>query len=410
MDNAAVVDSMTTAVLVLGSLLFAFLFFNPRLLKATFWRATVTPLASIIGSGFLVAGPILAHIAGTRAWLAMLALCATGYLFGAAIRHNIRHVEPTLHKEATALTLGLERSSELALSFAYFVSVAYYLNLFAAFGLRFGEVIDPFWIRIAATSAIAAIGLVGTFGGLSGLERLEVGVVGLKLCIIGGLFAALALGSFFAIRHGTFAWQNTAQFEANHGIATLMGLVILVQGFETSRYLGDKYEAEQRVRSMRWAQGIATAIYIVFILLITAYFTNSLPDEGGETAILDMLRPLGVATAPMLILVALASQLSAAVADMNGAGGLLSELSRQHLPVHLGNLMTALVAIAITWTADIYEIITYGSKAFVAYYALQSAQAALSAWRREQRGAAALYAAAVVLAVAVLLFAVPASA
>ena len=31
----------------------------PRLANATLWRATITPLASIIGSGFLVLGPIL---------------------------------------------------------------------------------------------------------------------------------------------------------------------------------------------------------------------------------------------------------------------------------------------------------------------------------------------------------------
>ena len=38
-------------VLVVASLLFAGLFFHPRLLMAPLWHATVTPLASIIGSG-----------------------------------------------------------------------------------------------------------------------------------------------------------------------------------------------------------------------------------------------------------------------------------------------------------------------------------------------------------------------
>lgn len=46
---------------------------QPRLMHAPAWRATITPLASIIGSGFLVAGPILAHAAGNLAWLAMRA-------------------------------------------------------------------------------------------------------------------------------------------------------------------------------------------------------------------------------------------------------------------------------------------------------------------------------------------------
>lgn len=93
----------------------------------------------------------------------MLGLCAVAYLFGAAIRHNIVHVEPELHCDPPKLVGALERMSELALSFAYFVSVAYYLNLFAAFGLRFGSIVDPFWIRVAATAVIAGVGVVGAW-------------------------------------------------------------------------------------------------------------------------------------------------------------------------------------------------------------------------------------------------------
>ncbi|WP_193367926.1 hypothetical protein [Pelagibius marinus] len=162
-------------VLTVVAILLAAVLLNPRLMKWPFWQATVTPLASIIGSGFLVAGPILAHAAGRHAWVAMLGLCAVSYLFGAALRHNIRHVEPLLasghHSGVSATVRGLERASELALSLAYFVSVAYYLNLFAAFGLRIEGIVDPFWIRVAATATIVAVGSVGALGGLSGLER-----------------------------------------------------------------------------------------------------------------------------------------------------------------------------------------------------------------------------------------------
>jgi hypothetical protein len=187
-------------------------------------------------------------------------------------------------------------------------------------------------------------------------------------------------------------------------------LVILVQGFETSRYLGSAYSPAERVKTMRWAQWISTAIYLVFILLITQYFSDDLPNEGGETAIIDMLKPIGAALAPMLIIAALASQSSAAIADMNGAGGLLSESSGKRLSVNLGNLATALVAIAITWVADIYEIITYASKAFVAYYALQCLQAAVSAAHKRQFGSAALFGSGVAIAVAIVIFAIPAGA
>lgn len=36
--------------------------FLPRVRNAILWRATVTPLASIIGSGFLISGPLLSHV------------------------------------------------------------------------------------------------------------------------------------------------------------------------------------------------------------------------------------------------------------------------------------------------------------------------------------------------------------
>ncbi|GJL93194.1 hypothetical protein [Hyphococcus sp.] len=401
--------SATNLILIVASLLCAGILFHPKLLRAPLWRATVTPLASIIGSGFLVAGPILAHAAGTKAWLAMLSLCALAYLFGAAIRYNILHVEPNLDNSPARFVAGLERLSQVSLSLAYFVSVAYYINLFAAFGLRFGDVVDPFWIRTVATVVISALGLVGLSGGLKMLERLEIGAVGLKLCVIGGLLAALILAGIIMAVQGRFEWRAPIHPHGWEEVRVLLGLVIMVQGFETSRYLGAEYEAIERVKTMRWAQWIASAIYIVFVLLITSYFKNGLPPQGGETAIIDMLAPLGMALGPMIIVAALASQMSAAVADMNGAGGLISESSGRKLPVNLGNLVTALVAILIIWSADIFEIITYASKAFVIYYGLQSFQAAFASYKNDKTVLTVLFGIAVLIALIVLIFAIPAS-
>ncbi|MDP4796369.1 MAG: hypothetical protein NWR87_05595 [Rhodospirillales bacterium] len=398
----------TNIALILTASAFLVFFFHPKTRNHPLWQATVTPLASIIGSGFLVAGPILAHAVGTMAWLAMTGLCAIAYLFGMAIRHNIVHVEPVLAKQPPAIVFVLERASEIALSLAYFVSVAYYLNLFAAFGLRFVDVIDPVWIQIVATVAISIIAVVGTLRGLSGLERFEVVAVGLKLSMIAGLFAALALASVFALNDGSFHWDVTEHAHGRREIGILLGLVILVQGFETSRYLSGKYDAATRVKTMRWAQALSSAVYLIFIVLITSYFTDRLSGDGGETAIIDMLLPVGTAIAPLIIIAALASQSSAAVADMNGAAGLLSEASGRRISVNYGNLITALVAVAITWTTNIYEIIAYASKAFVVYYALQSAQAAYSAWQLGQYGRVILFVLGVLIAGVVLVFAIPA--
>ena len=72
---------------------------------------------------------------------------------------------------------------------------------------------------------------------------------------------------------------------------------------------------------------------------------------------------------------------------------------------------TAAVALAITWSADIYEIIVYASKAFVIYYALQCALAAHVALTKSDRRAVlrgTIYLAGTVLAIAVLIFGIPA--
>lgn len=402
--------SATNLVLVFVSLIFAALFMNPRLRNAPLWRATVTPLASIIGSGFLIAGPILAHAAGTKAWIAMAALCGVAYLFGFAMRANIAHVQAEHAASSSRAATALKRASELSLSFAYFISVAYYLNLFSAFGLRFWAITDPLAIRIGETAIIVIVGALGATGGLKALERLEVGAVGLKLSVIGGLIAALALSNALAAGAGGFEWRAPMHSRGFDEIRVVLGLLILVQGFETSRYLGAEYDAATRIRTMRWAQWLSTGVYVTFILLITRYFNSGLPAEGGETAIIDMLAPIGAAVAPLVILAALASQLSAAVADMNGAGGLLAEASGGRMPVRAGNLITALVALAIVWAANIYEIIAYASKAFVVYYGLQSAQAALSAFRRRRRALAALFSICVIIALIILVFAKPAEA
>ena len=59
-------------------------------------NATITPLASIFGSGFLVIVPILHGAVGPYSVLAMAVVCGLAYVVGNAIRFNIRTVEPML--------------------------------------------------------------------------------------------------------------------------------------------------------------------------------------------------------------------------------------------------------------------------------------------------------------------------
>ncbi len=395
-------------ITALGALFFLL---QPKLVNAPMWRAMITPLASIIGSGFLVAGPILAHTAGNHAWIAMLGLCAAAYLFGAVIRYNIAHVEPLTKDKMPSSYRTIEKFSDLALAFAYFVSVAYYLNLLAAFSLRAVDIIDPYFIRIVSSAVIATLGIIGALRGLRALEHLEAISVGIKLSLIAGLIAALAFSAGVSISDDTLVLNEFEHGTGMKELSILLGLIILVQGFETSRYLGDAYDRETRIKTMRYAQLLSSVIYVVFILLLTPFFTGDLPPEGGETEIINLLTPLGMIVGPLIIFAALASQFSAAIADMNGAGGLLASSSGHRFSMRAGYLITAAVALAITWSASIFEIIVYASKAFVFYYGLQSGLAALACWQSEQPHRyrkTALFISAVFLSLAVLLFGVSA--
>jgi len=118
------------AAIVLVSALVGAVLMLPRVAGARIWRATVTPLASIIGSGFLVLGPILDTHFGIWAPAVMAALCGVAYAYGAAVRYNIAWLDGTGIRDQ--LDLRLEQLGSLALAFAYFVSVAYYLNLLGA--------------------------------------------------------------------------------------------------------------------------------------------------------------------------------------------------------------------------------------------------------------------------------------
>ncbi|MAQ15230.1 MAG: hypothetical protein CMN30_10610 [Sandaracinus sp.] len=361
----------------------AVLLFSPRVHGSPTWRATVTPLASIIGSGFLIIGPILIGRWGDLAPVAMLALCAFAFALGAAIRSNIVHVEAA--QAAETLPRGaalLERASDWALGFAYVISVTYYLNLFGAFLVEEIGGVDETLPRIACTATLTFIGLFGFARGLAALEKLEVGAVGVKLAIIAGLLAGMALHAVNEARAGTLPSTPADPGSAWEQLAVLAGLIVTVQGFETSRYLGSQYDAATRVRTMRHAQLLSGGIYLVYTFLVGVAMPVDSVEGHGETAIIEMSRAVAPILPGLLVVAALASQFSAAVADTNGGGGLFEELSGGRLRAKWAFLLMAGAGVALTWAADVFQIIALASRAFAAYYALQCAVAARVAGRR----------------------------
>lgn len=362
---------MLNVLVIAVCLMTAGVLLMPRLAGAPLWRAAITPLASIIGSGFLVLGPALNASYGVLAPLVMAGLCGVAYAFGAAIRFNMAHADTAAH------TTHLEAVSAGLLAFAYIVSVAYYLNLLGAFAATLIPQGAAATGKLITTAVYGVIAVVGWTKGFSALERLEQVSVGIKLSVIAGMLTALIW--YFA----DLSVQNDLHLAAPEippvqGIMLAFGLLVTVQGFETSRYLGDEYDTGTRIRSMKLAQGVSTVIYLIYIVLFCYSFA---PQSGpvDETAIIAMMGLVTPVLPALLLVAALSAQFSAAVADTNGSGGLLSELTAGKLPPRAGYLLLVGVGLMLTWAFSVFEIISYASRAFALYYGCQAVIAAIQA-------------------------------
>ncbi len=244
-----------SVLVIAATAIAALVLFHPRLVNSIDYRACVTPLASIIGSGFLVLGPILKTSFGVYAILVMAGLCLVAYALGGVIRFNIaRYAElKSRDQSPTLLTLRLERAASVALMLAYVVSITYYLNLFGAFAVSLTPVDDPFYGRIVTSIVLGFVAIFGWARGFKALERIEEGTVGIKLTVIAGLVIGLIAYAVATVSGAGFDYSRPDSL-GWESVAIALGLVITAQGFETSRYLGNEFDPQTRIHTMRFAQ------------------------------------------------------------------------------------------------------------------------------------------------------------
>jgi hypothetical protein len=301
----------------------SWLAFAPRLQKSNSWQATVTPLASIMGSGFLVSAPLLGGVVGIWAVFCMATLLLLAYLIGSAIRFNIRFFEP-VEGTNTGPAHSIAFMSRLVLAGAYFISISYYLQLLAAFLLNTLGIDSLTIANLVCSGLLLIIGGIGIWRGLDALGGVEKYAVALNLGMISALLVALLLYNLGLLSSGEWQLPPIDSSINSNDLRVLLGLLIVVQGFEASRYLGDQFDAETRIATMRRAQLIATLIYLLFIAMATVLFH---PDMGGDvTAIIEMTLPVAAILPLLLTVAAIGSQFSAAIADTEGAGGLIEEI------------------------------------------------------------------------------------
>ncbi len=376
---------VVNGLVVLATLALIAAFARPEVRSSTLWRATVTPLASIIGSGFLVVAPLLGFTVGHWAFVAMAGIVGLAYLVGGAIRYNIAHVEDITEADEPGKGLDrtlqwLGRGAKVALAIAYVIAVTFYLELLGAFVLRVVDTRSVFLQKTIASGLIVFIGGYGLWRGLRSLESLEKYAVETKLSIIGGFLLGLAFYNGQQLVNGSWHLPQLSTSWNVDTIRKLLGAFLIVQGFETSRYLKGVYEPEHRIRTMRYAQLAAAGIYLAFVGLATVLL--GVFETMEETGIINLSERVAFTLPILLSIGAVMSQFSAAVADTIGSGGLVEEVSKGRVDHRITYAAVGALALGLLWSSNIFAVIAYASRAFALYYALQSAMAALHAFSR----------------------------
>ena len=336
------------------------------------WSATVTPLASIIGSGFLVSVPLMASAVGLWALPAVAGLTLATYLIGAAIRYNIRHGEPVFENAETGHAIkSIEGLSHLVLVGAYFVTVAYYLVLLGEFGMKLLGWDSPGLSKVVGTVLVSGICAGGALRGLGNIEKAEKYTVSANLAAIAALLACLVV--FNCDPRSWHAWSAVSGETRSlnwDSIRFLMGLLIIVQGFETTRFMGQMYDPETRIRAMRRAQVLSSLVYVAFFILMVPlfpYFTAT-DDVAGVIGVVGRIAPW----LPFVVTAgAIASQFSAAVADSIGASGLVTDITHRSVTARHAYLLIGAVSILVIWETSVVSLVALSSRAFALFFALQ---------------------------------------
>ncbi|MBL1353446.1 MAG: hypothetical protein COA61_009005 [Zetaproteobacteria bacterium] len=187
-------------------------------------------------------------------------------------------------------------------------------------------------------------------------------------------------------------------------VTIVAGTLIVVQGFETTRYLGRQFDAWTRVLASRYSQYLSLTVYVVFVALALPVVNILHGDYEGNSLILLAAEVSVLLVTPLIVAAAL-SQFSAAVADTLAAAENMSEATHNRVKQRWGYVMVGSIAIMLAWSGSIFEIIALASRAFALYYFLQCIVGFIVSESQFERGRCVLVGLALLF---VLIFAVPA--
>ena len=333
--------------------------------------ASATPLASIFGSGFLIIVPVLESTLGVLSVFGAAAVCALAWSAGNAVRHCVKVVEPSAARgNLDTGTRRLDRTSDAVIVVAYVISVALYLRILSEYVFRFFGSGSTTGERVLACALVVLIVAVGIMRGFHGLDLLDRVALIAVLVVVTVVIIVLGVHDVRDLAAGSLSLPPRADVGVGTTLLTLGGVVITVQGFETVRYLGDQYGIQTRVQASRLAQLVATVVYIALVAAATPAMGLG-TKSGVDTTLLDITGRVAPLLSIPIVVTAVLSQLSAAIADTVSAEGNLNDLlgwMRGSRPY----VASGAAAVLLAATMPTFTIVAVASRAFAAYYAIQA--------------------------------------
>ena len=256
----------------------------------------------------------------------------------------------------------------------------------------------------AALTLTRASGQMNSAGGMDWLNEQGNRTTAFNLAAVIGIVVAFAVFNVQELLGG--GWElGPSPDVTSEDIRKMIGLFAIVQGFEASRYIGVRFGAEQRIRTMHLAQVIASVVFVVFMFTLLVVFLPPGADSPTDgTAIFQASFLVGETLPWLLLLAAIGSQTSAII----GATSSRSDMLVSHKVSRKLTFPIILVpAILIVLLVDVNVAVNLASRVFAAYFTVQATLATLLAYRKRNWPAVAGFLGVGLMMLIILIFGLP---
>jgi hypothetical protein len=378
--------------------------YRPKIQQSERYQSMVVPLANIMDVGFLVLSPIIIVLVGYEAPLYMLGICLAAIVTGFVISYNIRHYEPLvgttdrLHSVAAAANWSLFGAS--------MVNIAYYVQLLMTLVLLPLDVYTDGRVTFTSVVLLVVVIVAGYRGHLPLLNRLGDRTTAFNLAALGAVLAAFAAYNVLEALAGRWDFPSYDPAVGGDDLRKLLGLFAMVQGFEASRYIGERFSGEVRISTMRWAQVIATSVFVALIAVVLLPAGQILPAPDA-TAIFVVSKEVSPYLPWLILVAAIGSQLSAITNATSSRSDLLMEATKQTVARKFTFPILLVPAIMIVEFTDVTEAVAIASRVFALYFVLQAVIAVILAHRKRNWTGVAGFSAIGLMMATVTIFGLP---